>query len=224
MSEFGPQYPKIHTLWKRNPKGNRVIVGNYARDEFADLANVMFNWSEKLDGTNTRFYWNGESVVIGGRTDNAVWNPRVLESLRGLLIPEAFEYLYGKKHVVLYGETFGAGIQKGGGYGQNVMFRPFDLRMGTEDGITANSPFTGRHKVTEISHALGVEPVEILSRMTIDQMWSAMVLGKIEGTYPGVELEGVVGRPETPFYVANGESLSPVLVKLKYRDIADLKK
>lgn len=220
---YGPTYPKIHTLWKRNPKGNRVIAGDFARPEFEDLyTGVSFAWSEKLDGTNTRFYWNGSTVTIGGRTDNAVWNPRVLAALEEIAQPNAFKSIYGSKHVVLYGETFGAGIQKGGGYGQNVMFRPFDLRLGTEDGITSNSPFTGRGKLSQIAGALGVEPVEILMHTTIEGMWEEMCARNIVGTYPGVVLEGVVGRPETPFYIANGESVSPILVKMKYRDIDDL--
>ena len=223
MSVYGPTYPKIHTLWKRDSK-NRVIVGDYARDEFRDLTYAPFIWTEKLDGTNTRFYWNGSTVTIGGRTDNAVWNPRVLAELERIAQPHAFKELYGSQHVVLYGEAFGAGIQKGGGYSENVLFRPFDLRVGTAEGITANSPFTGRHKVTQIAHALGVEPVEILGDESLWSAWMSIGCREYKSTYPGHELEGIVGRPATPFYIANGENLSPILVKMKYRDLDDLVK
>lgn len=220
MTKFGPTYPKIHTLWKRDSK-NRIIVGDFARDEFQELAHASFVWTEKLDGTNTRFYWNGSSVTIGGRTDNANWNPRVLAELEKIANPYAFESVFGLKHVVLYGEAFGAGIQKGGGYSENVLFRPFDLRVGTEEGITYNSPFTGRHKVKGIADALGVEPVEVLGVYSLKDAWYGMERGDFRSTYPGHELEGIVGRPETPFYVANGESLTPVLVKMKYRDLTE---
>lgn len=223
MSEFGPTYPKINTLWKRGGPKNHIIPGDYARPEFEYLAYTMpFVWTEKLDGTNTRLYWNGQVVRIGGRTDNAQWNPRVYEALQAIANPLAFEHVYGKKHVVLYGETFGAGIQKGGGYGPDVMFRPFDVRFGTEDGISQNSPFAGRAKIIEISRALDVEPVSILSLDTIDYAWGKMVNGRYDSTYPGHELEGIVGRPEVPLYVANHESLTPLMVKMKYRDIEEL--
>lgn len=223
MTSFGPAYPKINTLWKRDSK-NRIMVGAFARPEFEDLAYAPFVWTEKLDGTNTRFYWNGEVVTIGGRTDAAVWNPRVLGALRAIANPLAFEHLYGKRHVVLYGEAFGAGIQKGGGYSEDVLFRPFDLRLGTEQGITSNSPFTGRGKVDEIAKLLGVETVTALGGMPLMSAWTMMELGHFKSTYPGHELEGIVGRPETPFYVANHESLTPILVKMKYRDLTDLEK
>lgn len=220
---FGPTYPKINTLWKRDAK-NRIIVWDFARDEFADLIDASFVWTEKIDGTNTRFYWNGETVTIGGRTDNANWNPRVLAELEKIAQPGIFKGIYGAKHVVLYGEAFGAGIQKGGGYSENVLFRPFDVRFGTEEGINSNSPFAGRAKVIQIAHALGVEPVEVLSFDTLGDAWKKMETRYYTSTYPGHELEGIVGRPVTPFYIANHESLTPVLVKMKYRDLDDLEK
>lgn len=220
---FGPTYPKINTLWKRDAK-NRIIVGDFARPEFEDLANAEFTWTEKYDGTNTRFYWNGSSVRIGGRTDAANWNPRVLDALEKIANPYAFEHVFGLKHVVLYGEAFGAGIQKGGGYSENVLFRPFDLRLGTESGITSNSPFTGRGKVTEIANALGVEPVEVIDICPLMEAWRFMAMRRYVSTYPGHDLEGIVGRPTTPFYIANYESLTPILVKMKYRDLDDLNK
>lgn len=220
---YGPPYVKINTLWKRDNK-NRIVIGDFARPEIEALWDAQWYWTEKLDGTNTRFYWNGETVTVGGRTDNANWNPRHLAALEEIANPAVFKGVYGPKHVVLYGEAFGAGIQKGGGYGPDVMFRPFDLRLGTEEGITGNSPFTGRGKITEIAHALGVEPVESMGRMTMQDAWSLLEIGAFMSTYSGHELEGIVGRPEIPFYVAQGESLSPVMVKMKYRDLEDLRK
>lgn len=223
MSNYGPTYPKIHTLWKRDGK-NHIIVGDYARPEFEVLKDAEFTWLEKLDGTNTRFYWNGEFVTIGGRTDAAVWNPRVFDTLSEIAERghHAFKELYGKTHVTLYGEAFGAGIQKGSGYSNDVLFRTFDLRIGTEDGITSNSPFTGRHKVAQLSHAIGIEPVELLGEATLWDAWKGMENGIFRSTYPNHELEGIVGRPNVPLYVANGTSIGPVLVKMKYRDITEL--
>jgi RNA ligase len=223
MSIYGPTYPKINTLWKRDDR-NRILVGDFARDEFRELAyDAMFCWTEKLDGTNTRFYWNGEYVTVGGRTDNANWSTPVLSTLIDIANqPGVFQSIFGSKHVVLYGEAFGPGIQKGGGYGDSVMFRPFDLRLGTEDGITSNSPFTGRSKLAEIAHALGVEPVEILEYGTILTAWNLLLYRSFKSTYLHHELEGIVGRPMTPFYVAKGEALTPVMVKMKYKDLDDL--
>jgi len=57
MVEF-MKYPKIHTLWKREPprgkkkKKGKVIPGEFSREEFASVR--RWSVSEKVDGMNIR--------------------------------------------------------------------------------------------------------------------------------------------------------------------------
>ena len=77
------KYPKIHTLWKRDPERKMVVMpGEYALPEIEMLANLPWEWTEKIDGTNIRIGWDGEDVAYGGRTDKAQIPKHLLEYLR----------------------------------------------------------------------------------------------------------------------------------------------
>src|SRR5208283_5406540 len=66
----GPTYPKINGIWKRTDKG-KVIIGDYSTPELHYLRHGQWMWTEKIDGTNIRLHFDGERVLIGGKTDNA---------------------------------------------------------------------------------------------------------------------------------------------------------
>ena len=71
--------------------------------------------------------------MIKGRSDNAQMQPNVLAALAPMFacvecIGMAFD---ADNHVVLYGEAYGARVQKSGGnYRSDVSFRLFDVRVG----------------------------------------------------------------------------------------------
>ncbi len=51
----GPEYPKIYGPYKRHTEGpdrNKLIIGEWTKPEFRDLANIDWEWTEKVDGTN----------------------------------------------------------------------------------------------------------------------------------------------------------------------------
>ena len=88
MGEFGPEYCKINTIWKRDEAG-KVIIGDWSRPESAFLADLPWRWTEKIDGTNIRLHRaaKGGKVRVGGRTDKAQL-PKDLEdnlACRGVL-------------------------------------------------------------------------------------------------------------------------------------------
>ena len=69
------EYPKINTIWKRDDRG-RVIEGEYATPELEYLADLAWEWTEKVNGTNIRIGWDGAKpplgdYEIGGRTADA---------------------------------------------------------------------------------------------------------------------------------------------------------
>ena len=108
-------YHKIPTVWERDPatKHRTLVEGRWATPELAALAALDWLWTEKVDGTNIRVGWDGERVTFGGRTDNAQIPAHLVNRLH-----ELFEDLSSLRElgapVTLYGEGYGAKIQKGG--------------------------------------------------------------------------------------------------------------
>jgi len=220
MSEFGPAYPKINSLWKRDPSNRNIIKpGEFASEVFEALYDAEWEWTEKIDGTNIRIYYDGYHVpteaVIGGRTDNAQIPADLYEALRPLTDGIRFCEVFGTSqsvNVTLYGEGYGPKIQKnGGGYRSDPGFILFDVRIG--------NTWLKREAVADIAEKFGVPHVAVLDSCSLASAWMNMVGGEYKSTFPEHELEGIVGRPKTRFYTNTGHGFSPVLAKIKYSDI-----
>lgn len=215
MGIFGPAYPKINSLWKRDQdKHNIIIPGDFAQLEFEDLKHARWTWTEKIDGTNIRIFWDGATVNIGGRTDNANIPAPLYSALTNIVakIDFAQQFGYGTP-VTLFGEGYGAGIQKGGGYRSTPSFILFDVVVG---GI-----YLTRDSLLDVAAELGLDPVHSYGVGTLLDAWDGMVDREWVSTFPDHELEGIVGRPVSRFYIYTGHSISPLLCKMKYRDIDD---
>jgi hypothetical protein len=221
--DWFPLYQKINTLWKRDGQ-NKVITGDYASREFEDLRYADWTWTEKIDGTNIRLGWDGFGFTIGGRTNNAVFSPTVYKALHEVAeqITPKMRELFPAQFVVIYGEGYGAGIQKGGGYRSTPGFIAFDARVGDFSGFPPNAPMLSGRKFSELTDELGLDRVQVLGSCNIVDAWSLMLARYFHSTFEGVALEGIVGRPENGYYKRNGDVLSPIICKMKYKDIDDL--
>ena len=110
------EYPKIQTVFKRDPatKFRTVLDGEYALPEFAYLADNEWTFTEKVDGTNLRVSWDGTAITLNGRTDRAQIPAFLMHRVFDLLQADKFRAL-DLPPMTLYGEGYGAKIQKGGG-------------------------------------------------------------------------------------------------------------
>lgn len=120
------KYSKIESLFNRDKKTFKFIESDYRLPEFAYLSRCEWLLTEKIDGTNVRVMWDGESVRFGGRTDNAQMPTFLYDRLVELFPADKFaEY----DPMCLYGEGYGARIQKGGGnyISDGVDFILFDV-------------------------------------------------------------------------------------------------
>jgi hypothetical protein len=214
--EFGPEYTKINTLWKRDPDTNIVLIGDYAAPELQYLSRLDWDWTEKIDGTNIRLHWNGSHVTIGGRSDKANLPSGLVAALDGRLRSEDwFKAFEDSDDVTLYGEGYGAGIQKGGAYRPDKDFILFDVKVGPW--------WLDRTAVADVGEKLGFEVVKSLYTGTISQAWYCMVTGEgtpsnVVSSYPDAPLEGLVGRPQVVLFNRKGER---VMVKMKRKDWDD---
>ena len=154
------EYHKIITVYERDPetKFRTLIDGKYATPEFEALADLDWIWTEKVDGTNIRVMWDGERVTFGGKTGKAQIYAKLVVRLQELFDHEAFAANFNGGPVTLYGEGYGAGIQKGGGNykSDGVGFVLFDVLVG--------DIWLECHNVHDVAHKLVIPFVPIVGK------------------------------------------------------------
>ena len=65
-------YNKIETVFNRDIEGTkRLILDSYRNETVEYLKDNIWQFTEKIDGTNIRIHWDGHNVEFGGRTDKA---------------------------------------------------------------------------------------------------------------------------------------------------------
>ena len=128
------QYHKIKTVFSRDPetKYRTLLEGEFATPEFKYLQNNDWIWTEKVDGTNIRVMFEGEDIAFGGKTERAQIPAPLVNKLNEMFLPQIEKF---REHfpdgICLYGEGYGAKIQKGGGnYRPDQGFVLFDVRIG----------------------------------------------------------------------------------------------
>lgn len=206
------EYHKIETLFKRDEKTKKLICGDYANETFEYLKDNIWQFTEKVDGTNIRIYWDGHKVQFGGRTDNAQIPSHLINRLNELFGGEAneqlFEQKFGDKEVELFGEGYGVKIQNGGLYRDDVDFILFDVMIG--------GWYLKRESVEDIATYFGIDIVPIVLEGTLDDGINyVLTQRKSIVAKNGAEIEGVVGRPKVEVLGRNGKR---VICKIKYRD------
>ena len=205
------EYHKIHTIWKRDEKG-RVIEGDYSLPEFEYLAGVDWEWTEKIDGTNVRVGWDESGEVsFGGRTSNAQLPTKLFAALRDLFLTEEkitkMQDMFIDNKVTLYGEGYGAGIQKGGGN-----YRP-DQGLILYD-IWLNGWWLKRDDVADIAFKLGIPYAPVVGKTTLAEACDFVRHG-FDSAWGPFEAEGLVGRPSLELFDRAGRR---IITKIKCRD------
>ena len=126
------EYHKIQSIFKRDMTSKRktLIEGDWTLPEFEYLAGNAWTFTEKVDGTNIRVVFKDSGVTFGGRTDDAQIPAKLVERLNERFLPLAAKLgeVFPDGAAVLYGEGYGAKIQKGGGnYRADQDFVLFDV-------------------------------------------------------------------------------------------------
>lgn len=208
------EYPKINTVWKRAPeKPCPILVGQYALPEFEYLAHNEWIATEKVDGTNIRVMWDGERIEFGGKTDSAqIYAPLVARLRERFGDPEAFRAKFPDCDAVcLYGEGYGAKIQKGGGnYRQDVDFVLFDVKIG--------SWWLERRSIEDIAFAFGLDVVPVVATGTLPELCERAAATMVS-TWGDFYSEGLVMQPAVPLNTRRGDR---IIAKIKSRDYSGL--
>lgn len=207
------EYHKIETVYERDIGGSKKLIEGKFRNVVVEyLKDNVWQFTEKIDGTNIRVHWDGHSVTLGGRTDKASIPKHLLEYLTELFCAneaeELFEQIFGEKEVILFGEGYGPKIQSVGGlYRQTPGFILFDVMVG--------DMYLIRESVESIARAFGIDIVPIVLEGTIQEAVDLVKTRPMSIIGPNAPMEGVVGRPKVEILDRLGNRL---IVKIKVRD------
>ena len=218
------EYPKINTLFKRDNK-SVIIPSQYTCDEFNYLRNILWECTEKVDGTNIRIYVTMEAgegenpwmygVTIKGRTDKAILPPKLLKKLENIFYKinwaEVFPELTPEDTVCLYGEGYGESIQKvGNQYIKNdINFILFDVKY--------NDWWLKRIDCEVVARECNIDIVPLIGYMTIPQAIEFVKDGFKSKISEDKDLnaEGLVLKTTYGLRFRNGER---IITKIKHCD------
>ncbi len=208
-------YHKIQSIYKRDERG-RFLDGQFSDPVFGYLFDTDWEFTEKVDGTNIRlgyeptFFTGNEHAYIAGRSDNAQIPPILFERLMELMKTMPLADVFDTGGVTLYGEGYGAKIQKGGGnyHADHCDFVLFDVKVGDN--------WLQRADVNGIAEALGLDVVPIIGRGTLGQAMKDVAAG-FNSTWGDFPAEGVVARPTVELQTRRG---ARIITKIKTKDFA----
>ena len=205
------EYEKIETIFARDEKTKKLNENIYRNETVEFLKDIDWEFTEKIDGTNIRIYWDGHKVSYYGRTDKAqipsqLMN-RLIELFGGDINEEMFEQKFGDMPVMLIGEGYGAKIQKGGGdYRTDDDFILFD--------VCINGNYQPRESVNEIANYFNIDvvPTIMIGRL---QDGVDYVKSKPKSKIGNADSEGLVARPLKELKDRTGNR---IIVKIKVKD------
>lgn len=195
------------------------LEGQWAKPEFEYLALNRWTFTEKVDGTNVRASWPSSEeneVLFQGKTDRAQLPPFLLDRLKTVLTPDKMTAvfpdveLFSENQVVLYGEGFGARIQKGGSLYGEPDFILFDVLYITESGST----WLERENVADIAGRLGIRAVPEIGSGTLRDAVEHARCGLNSQLKEGIA-EGLVMRPAMELSNRRGHR---IIAKIKTKD------
>lgn len=207
------EYHKIQTVFLRDPetKFKTLLIGQYSEPEFSYLSGNLWTFTEKVDGTNIRVMVSEDgNISFGGKTDNASIPALLLERLaeRFLRQHDLLVKMFPRGGC-LYGEGYGARIQKGGGnYRADQDFVLFDVNVG--------GWWLLRNAVEEVSAELHVDIVPIIGCGTLPAM-VALAKSGFKSHWGKFPAEGIVARPSHELKTRSGHR---IITKIKARDFA----
>ena len=200
------EYPKIETLYERDLQTHKVKPGAFKNRAYTLLK--TWDWTEKIDGTNIRCIWEDGQLNFGGRTAKAQISVELFNWLRDHVLEEKLKEVFPEIGVVLYGEGYGAGIQKGGNYSQTKKVIFFDILVNRKWWLS-------HEQVCDVASRLELDIVPFIGRMPIEEATELVQAGFKSRLGVVADAEGLVGRPIETLFDKKGCRL---ITKLKTKD------
>jgi hypothetical protein len=208
------EYHKIETLYDRDDKTHRLKEPLRLKNRAYGIVNPWV-FTEKIDGTNIRCEWKKGAVTFGGRTANAQIHADLVKWLYANVTPEKFAAAFSTAEygVTLYGEGYGAGIQKGGGdYSPEKKLILFDVAV---YGVSGRTWWLSDEGLRDVGRKMQLDVVPVYGDMSLADATELVRTGFPSRVGNGRRAEGLVGRPVEPLFDKRGNRL---IVKLKTGD------
>lgn len=211
---FGPEYTKINTLWMRAGRKNIVVPGVFAQPEFEYLARNPWRWTEKIDGHQMRLHFDGKSVTINGKTDDAQISSKLFVNMMPLINDtDRWTRQFGTDaDVTVYGEGYGAGIRSGGVYRPDQAIILYDVYIRGKDG---DYWWLQRANIENVAEGLGLDVVPLIGTFTLSEAWEMLCQDGLRSAWEGAPIEGLVGKPAVELKDRKGDRL---ITKMKVED------
>lgn len=228
-------YPHIDTCFKRSqekgPNHNKIIYGDWTRPEFEALKDLKWEATEKIDGTNMSYQIvtkDGKTdISIAGKTPAANIPGHLLKAMQDKLTLEKIVEVFGKTNpetsatempylIEIFGEGYGAKIQKGGNYiKDHADFILFDVKItAVENGKPI---WLTRESCENIAEKLGLKIVPPIGYFTLDEAIEYVRKGfkSVIAENPDYDAEGLVLRAPCGLLTRMGER---IITKIKHCD------
>ena len=207
------KFQKIETVFNRATDGSKKLVeGSYQSEIVKYLAGNAWVCTEKIDGTNVGIVWDGYAVHFQGRSETSSLPSKLVEYLMNTFlsdeVQELFEQKFGEMKVVLFGEGYGAGIQKGKAYRNDLAFILFDVYLPEKD------LWLKRDAIEDIAQCFNIEAVPVIMTGTLSEAVE-FVKARPNSTIGNAKMEGLVCKPLEEVRDRMGNR---VVVKVKCKD------
>lgn len=208
------EYTKIEGIFERDIDGSKKLIEGKFRNETVEfLKDNKWICTEKIDGTNIGIVWDGHKVSYQGRTERAqipahLMN-KLIEMFGGETNEDLFEQKFGEMSAILFGEGYGAKIQKGGGnYRSDVSFILFDVYLPDQN------LWLRRDALEDIASTFNIDIVPIILTGTLKEAVDFVKL-RPKSTIGIADMEGLVCKPAVDMLDRRGKR---IIVKVKVRD------
>lgn len=222
------EYHKIETLYERDEKTHRLKPELILKNPVYGCLKT-WHWTEKIDGTNIRVIWEpmnmlseparpSDRLTFGGKTDNAQIHADLIKWLYENVTLEKMKSVFPEIPVVIYGEGYGAGIQKGGGdYHPTKKIIVFDVFVVDPVNSKLGGWWLNWENTVDVCRKLGLNAVPYFGEKTLEEATAMVKAGfkSIAACANSKDAEGLVGRPLEALFDKKGHRL---IVKLKTKD------
>lgn len=216
FSKFSSPFVKDEKFLNTKELSQELPIGNWIK-------------TEKIDGTNIRIIITkpkedgSRELLIGSRklilNEEDKGSKQYLDCLKDINMNKLLEYFKDvDSTIIIYGEGYGAGVQKGGIYSKEKNYRVFDIRIGR-----AYQDFKYVKKVC-INNQLNLVPiVSVVDKINYQECLESLrcfentLINDGDGGIP----EGLVYKFEPVLLNKYGERL---IFKIKRKDFIEFKK